>query len=523
MEAEAMNIFYFSKVSISKFICATLALSSLSVMAWEPDTSIAINVLAAIKTFGLTLKEKYTPEQQFTPDGQVNHKAEFWPWPALTTSTDPHQIAAALPKDFLWGSATSAHQVEEDCTNNDWSNFATCKTDAKGVKHYKTYKAGKACEHIKYFDQDVALMKNELGANAYRFSVEWSKIEPREGEFDEKELARYEQWCTKLNALGIAPVITLHHYTSPLWFVDKGHFANAENIKYFVRFCTKVYERLHTQVKIWITFNAPSGYALQGFGRGVYAPGIEGGLGLAVQVTKNILEAHVQIYKACKKIDSAPQIGILHHYYPLKVYDKRFVWDKLGCLIGNNINNSALLEFFRTGNFNTTIPWMRHYNADAPHCLDFMGLSFYSHGHLKNFKPGFHADHELRTEKPNFVVYGEGLYHAIKEVSTALGKGKDFPIYITENGVATADTPDGDALRETFMRRYLYALTQATREGYNIKGYFYWSFMDNYEWIEEYTKQFGLYKVDFSTQKRTLRPSSHYYINVIKAHTTHRQ
>lgn len=467
------------------------------------DTKSLIVGTVAAATVGLLVYSKCTAQPMLMRDGSPNHQAEFWAW--QTIKTDPKNIVKNLPLDFLWGTATSAYQVEENCTNNDWSDL---------------YPAGDACKHIAYFDQDITRMEKELGANAYRFSVEWSKIEPEEGNFEKgaHELERYATWCDKLNARGIKPVITLHHYTSPKWFAAKGGFAKAENIDCFVRFCTKVYERLHEKVAIWITFNAPSGYALQGFYRGKYAPFIEGGMGMAMRAAANILEAHVRIYQACKKIDVKPQIGILHHYYPLKMYSWLTPWDKLACNIGNSMNNDSTLEFFKSGKFSTTVPWVSHVNLEAPHCLDFIGLSFYSHGHLKNFSPGHHYDHELRTEKPNFVVYGEGLYHAIKSVYAALGKDKNFPLYVTENGVATADTADGDKLRETFMRRYLYAMSQAAGEGYAIKGYFYWSFMDNFEWIEKYTKQFGLYKVDFAAAEkhRTLRPSSRYYSDVVK-------
>ena len=442
---------------------------------------------------------------------QYNLNAEYWPWQSTNSkiasiNPSPQEIASLFSskKNFLWGVATSAHQVEGDCTNNNWSQHE-CIPGAIITGE----KSGRACDHWNRIDEDIELMQN-LGVNAYRFSIEWSKIEPEEGVFNEAAMSHYQDVCDKLNNAGIKPVITLHHYTHPLWFEHKLAFEKEENIPLFVEFCAKIFERLHTKVHLWITFNSPSGYALQGYYRGVYPPAKKN-MNLAMTVTRNMLAAHVQLYTRLKKIDAHAKIGILHHHYPLKMYSWKSPWDKIGCMIGNTMTNTATLNFFKTGTFSVYVPYkvhIKYHNPLAPKTIDFLGLSYYSHAHLKNFKAAHPESEELHTDKEAFVIYPEGLYHSIKEVTSYIGS--TIPIYIAENGIADAL----DNRRELFLKRYLYALGQACQE-FNVQGYIYWSLMDNFEWHEGYSKRFGLYEVDFTTFNRKKRKSADFYSSVI--------
>jgi len=426
---------------------------------------------------------------------------EFWPWDEIDTN-DIH-----FPKKFLWATATSAHQVEEDCTNNDWSDIEKAK-DETGNPRGKA--AGKACEHIKYFEKDVERI-DALGMNAHRMSVEWSKLEPQQGTYDEAAFKVYDTMFDTLRAHNKEIIVTLHHYTSPKWFMALGGFEKAANIKYFVEFCKHAYTRWSSKVKFWITINAPAGYALKSYLQGEFPP-FQKNMKLAAQVIKNLCEAHIQVYKACKAIDKKPQIGILHHVYHIKPYYSWYPVHQITAYFGDMLNNQALLGFFKTGTLSfgpLSLMLGTHTNTDAPHSNDFIGLSFYSHGHLSGFtgKTPTHYAQEIATDKKSFVMYAEGMYHAIQRVAQ-LGK----PIYIMENGIGDKK----DAKRQLFLQRYLFAISQAIADGYDVHGYVYWSLLDNYEWLEAYDSRFGLYAIDFATQERTLRPSAQYLADTIK-------
>jgi beta-glucosidase len=435
---------------------------------------------------------------------------EFWDWDEINTDD------VCFPKDFVWGTATSAHQVEKDCTNNDWSKIEQTRNE-QGILLKQTGKpfdtlqnAGTACEHIKNFQSDVQRM-NDLGTNAYRMSIEWSKLEPKEGVFSEEAAKVYDAMFDELLKNDKQIIVTLHHYTNPAWFAQKGGFEKEENSNDFVRFCTWAYKRWNKQVKFWITFNAPAGYALSCYHRGVFPP-FKKNMKLATQVLKHICQAHVQVYKACKKINDKPQIGVLHHIFQTKPYYTWYPVHQITSYFGDMLNNQALINFFQTGtlSFGPLSLFLGSYtDKDAPNCNDFIGLSFYSHGHLSGLAGTTltHLPNDIPTDKSTFVVYAEGMYHAIQRIAQ-LGK----PIYIMENGIGD----EKDTNRKLFLQRYLFAISQAIADGYDVRGYVYWSLLDNYEWLQGYNERFGLYEVDFETQERKLRKSALYLTNVIK-------
>ena len=420
-------------------------------------------------------------------------------------------------KDFLFGVATSAHQVEGD-SHNSWTDWEeSCDEQKKPrVQHV----SGKACEHWKNYKEDIQLIK-KLGVKAYRFSIAWDKVEPSSGKFNQEALKHYQDVCDELIVNDIQPVITLHHYTDPLWFFDRGGFEKEENIKYFVRFCKTVFSTLHPRVHMWFTFNSPDGYAFKGYHQGMVPPGKKD-MNLACIVYKNLLEAHVQTYNALKQLagKTPTRIGILKNMIQIDPWRNWNILDIMGCSAAKKLTDDCFFNFFTTGVFNVKIPFkvtVRHTNNDAPASLDFIGLNYYSHMYMSNFKI-IKDPQEIATQNSNYVVYPEGLYRAIKTISDELDcQGKKnirkniLPIYVTENGIAT----DDDNLRTLFTQRYLYALSEAIEDGYDVRGYIHWSLMDNYEW-GSYDKHYGIYAVDFKTQKRTIKPGARYFVDLVK-------
>ena len=429
-----------------------------------------------------------------------------WNWDSI------HFNDIQFPKGFLFGVGSASYQVEGGCTNNQWCVHEGVTKDKNGKLHMPK-KCGAACDHWNRYKDDVQLIK-KLHAGAYRFSIEWSKVEPKEGVFDAAALQHYADLCDELNKNGIKPVITLYHYTEPLWFARKGSFEKEKNIQYYVRYAHKAFEILKNKAHIWFTFGSPEGQALPSYITGEKPP-FKKDKQLAVQVLKNMCEAHVQAYKAIKAMPGGKKarIGIIKTVHQL---DPVRGWD-VGAMaysgVGQNLLNGPMFSFFTTGKFKAWIPFVvnvKHSNPDAPKSLDLIGVNYYSHSGVKGFTrcayPG-----EKRVGKKDHTIYAEGLYRALQTISKDLATKLNIPIYVTENGIAPLQEKD----RDLFLKRYLYALSESVKSGVDVRGYFYWSLMDNYEW-GTYEDRYGLYHVDFTTQKRTLKPSAQYFVTVAK-------
>ena len=420
----------------------------------------------------------------------------------------------SFPKEFKWGTGTAAHQVEGDC-NNNWSEFEKGFKE-NGLPNIKnSQKSGKACDHWNLYPQDIELIKN-LGVDHYRFSVEWSKVEPNQGEFDNKVIEHYRNMISLLLENKIVPVITLYHFTHPVWFNQLGGFEKESNIDLFIHFCKKVFSEYSSLVKYWCTINEPGVVATQGYFSGIFPPGKRKPQ-MAGIVFKNLLLSHVKVYKILKKMENGDhaQIGLVKNINQFDPWRRWHILDWLISFFSNHFYNQATISFFKTGIFRARIPGLVNIYCeykDAINSLDFFGLNYYSHNHLKfkfsNLEPfelKYHSG-DVLTDMP-YVTYGEGIYRAIQFVSEL-----QVPILITENGIAD----DKDDRREEYIKKYLYAVSKAIKDGYDVRGYFYWSLMDNFEWAFGYDMKFGLYKVDYETQERKLRKGSKAFINIVK-------
>lgn len=447
-------------------------------------------------------------------------KELHWDWDSI--DIEQFILENPLPQEFFFGAGTSAHQVEGNCTGNSFSAWEnTC--DEHGNPRV-TCPSGLACDHWNRFKQDIQLIK-QFGLDTYRMSVEWSKVEPEPNVFSQEALNHYKEVCQELRAQGIQPLITLHHYTDPLWFTEKGGFEKEENIPHFVQFCTTVFQALQPHALTYATFNSPCGYAAKGWLTGNFPPGKKDKALMAI-VLKNILEAHVQAYKAIKAVDTdhLSNIGILKNEYHLTPWNKLNPLDHLACAVASQFVNDCFYSFFTEGVFSIKAPFSwypfladcQHINQDAPQSLDWIGLNCYSHAYMKNMKQEMDPAEPLTNNK-NYTNHPESLYHSICRLYTKVAQPLGIPIYITENGIAT----NNDAQRELFMKKITYILHKAYHEGYPIKGYSHWALMDNYEWGELGTKNYGLYKVDFadSSLKRTLKDGALWFSQYLYART----
>ena len=432
-----------------------------------------------------------------------------WNWDNIDTQ-DIH-----FPESFAWGTATAAHQVEGNNTNNNWYQWENGVNENNQPRIHNGETSSLASDHWNRYPDDIRLM-NDLGVNHYRFSIEWSKIEPERGNFNVAAIKHYRDLCDSLLKSNIIPVVTLHHFTHPIWFENFGAFENKENIEYFIKYSEYVFNNLQDLVPIWCTINEPTVFVSQGYFNGIFPPGKKDPV-LAATVLENLLNAHTKVYRHLKGLPggSEAQIGLVKNIFQFDPLRRWHILDWVFSNVLNDVFTNSSLDFLKKGSSTFSMPGMvkkEMNNPDAVGALDFIGLNYYSRMHVKG-RPSLSEpflfekrEGDIQTDM-DYALYPEGFYKALHTIST-LGK----PIYVTENGVAD----QGDSIRALFIKRYLYSLNRALKEGLNIRGYFYWTLMDNFEWAEGYKMKFGLYKVDFNTQERTLRKSSKLFIDMVK-------
>lgn len=377
-----------------------------------------------------------------------------------------------FPKEFLWGSAVSAYQVEGGIKNADWS---------------KDFPAGKACDHYNLYKQDFDLMQ-KLNQNAFRFSIEWSRIEPKQGKFDEREIEYYKKYLQSLKKRGIKTMVTLHHFTSPAWLADIGGWTNKKSVFYFSRFAQKMLEEYRDLSDFWITINEPLIYSAVSYLQGRWPPQKKNPI-LFLKVIKNQILAHKKIYQEFHKIKPDIQVGIAKNNQFIEPFMPRTVLGIFSML------SARIAHYF----------WNEFFLNKIKNQLDFIGLNYYFHNKIKF--PFFIRNENKLVSDLGWEIYSKGIYQVLKEL-----KKYNLPIYITENGVADKQ----DKLRANFIKNHLFWIYKAIQENVNIKGYFHWSLIDNFEWDLRINPRFGLIEVDYNTMKRKIRPSAYFYAKIIK-------
>lgn len=408
-----------------------------------------------------------------------------------------------FPHGFLWGTATSSHQVEGNNTNNDWWAWE----QAGRVKE----PSGLACDHYRRFRDDFDLAR-QLGHNAHRFSLEWSRIEPREGSFSDEAMAHYRQVVQALRERRLEPIVTLHHYTNPQWLAAKGGWTNPDAVGHFARYARRAAEALGDEVRYWLTINEPMVYANMHYLDGVGPPGGRD-LRDALRVTEHLVRAHAAAYHAIHAVSRRPQpealVSLAMHCQPFVPCRKWWLPDRWIAGLTERIYNHHFLQALTDGKIR--VPGRRPLAApEAAHTLDFLGMNYYGRIYMRFGKlsstewPGVRCStrhHKEVTERNSldWDVYPPGIRQVLR---WAKRYGK--PVLITENGICTPD----DAQRERFILRHLAEVAGAMDEGIPVLGYLYWSLLDNFEWAEGYGPRFGLIEVDYATQQRRIRPSA---------------
>lgn len=446
---------------------------------------------------------------------------------AIENAAEKNRIMARFknhPEKFLFGASSSSYQYEGGL---DKTNANAIFYTAQGLPS-----ANIAIDFWNRYENDIVQMKNELGINCLRLSIAWERVQPNKNIWNASALAQYAHIIKTLKANGIEPIVVLHHYTIPQWFAEMGGFEKAENIFYFVEFAKKMYETLHEEVTYWSTFNAIEGYAFKGYYTLDGPPGTKKSLFTTEKVMYNMLNAHAQVYRAIKGCSGLyneykktnpktinPQIGIQKNIVLFDPFSRpdQGICEKKGsqiiCGFSSLLNNTM---FFKS-------LYYRYHDT-----LDWIGLNIYSNMFMLYAQKQEEQDEERKTENLNYRDYPEGIYRAVKIINDKIAKPLNIPIIITENGIATKNTAEGNAKRTRFFRRALYTIRKLIQEGYPIIGYTPWASHDNYEWPSQkqpnpYDRPYGLFEVNFDKNspdylKRTLKKGAEYYRDFIKTY-----
>lgn len=397
-----------------------------------------------------------------------------------------------FPANFLWGTSTSAHQVEGG-NFNDWTEWEKSESRIKNlelsslIKKYglENYISGRACDHYHLYEQDFDLAR-ELGHNAHRFSIEWSRIEPEQGKFNQKEIEHYRKVLLALRERDLEPFVTLWHWTNPLWLFKKGGWANKQVVNYFERYTKIIVQELGDLIGFWVTLNEPMVHMSHGYLKGNFPPG-QKSIFQTRKVFNNLIKAHQAAYQVIHSQYPKAQVSIanLTNYF-----EPAHKWCPLEQLM------TGLAHYF----------WNDRFLKKIKNQLDYIGLDYYFHNRIVWYPP-FKKNLNQKTTDLGWEIYPEGIYYVLKYLAKF-----SKPIYILENGLADAK----DKKRAKFIREHLYWTQKAIQEGIDVRGYFHWSLLDNFEWDKGFWPRFGLIEVDYQTLERKPRPSAYLYAQICR-------
>jgi beta-glucosidase len=342
--------------------------------------------------------------------------------------------------------------------------------------------------------------------------VEWSRIQPEPDKWDEEALEKYRAMLRGLHERGLTVMVTLHHFTDPLWLTARGAWETEEIVPIFERFVRKTVEALKEYCTLWCTINEPNVYALIGYADGAFPPG-RNDIKKAVRVEANMALAHAAAYRAIHEIQREARVGYALHYRPMLARNRWSPLDALMCSIRYSGINMAFPSAISTGVLRSPVG-----NIPVPAVKgtqDYLGLNYYSTDtvsfNIRNSKElftqsGFPEDADL-SENKYIANVPEGFYNSIQ---WAVNRYPDTPIIVTENGVESAD----DRIRPRYLAQHIHQLWHAVNFNWPIRAYFHWSLVDNFEWERGWTQRFGLWALDVETQKRTKRPSAGLYAEI---------
>lgn len=427
----------------------------------------------------------------------------------------------SFAKDFLWGAASAAAQVE-----GAWNEDGKCPSiwDVAGKRIKNGEDCHTACDHYHRYKEDVALMK-EMGLKSYRFSVSWCRIMPEKGKVNEKGLEFYRNLIQELKQAGIEPLVTLYHWDMPIWVDAEGGWKSKKIIDYYLEYVKVVVEALSSDVQYWMTFNEPQVFIMLAYVMGSFAP-FKHQVFTFKNHLRHMLLAHGKAVKLIRQVAKmTPKIGIAMAattYIPDEETEEGIAFARkqsFESMVGQG-SNSQYMDPICLGKATSMLK--RKLSAEdlkiISEPVDFIGVNVYqpSNGMFKKKGQKKDSSNEKKTML-GWTIDGRCLYWTVRHYYERY----HLPIMVTENGMANNDSvaADGkvhDEIRVDFLKEFLSELKRATDEGIPVIGYQHWSIMDNFEWCEGYAPRFGLIHIDYDTQKRTLKDSAYTYAEIIR-------
>jgi beta-glucosidase len=407
----------------------------------------------------------------------------------------------SFPKKFLWGAATSAHQVEGN-THNQWTvweleNAISLATRASyhfedldswphskvAAKDPNNYVSGKGIDHYNRYEQDFDLLK-DMNMNAFRFSIEWSRIEPKQGAWSVEAIEHYKQYVQELKRRNIEPIVTLFHFTLPVWFTEMGGFEKRSNVRYFTRFAEKIIRELGVNVRYIVTINEPEVYAYGSYLAGDWPPN-KTSKWQTWRVLNNLAYAHNQAAKVIHGLNRRYKVSIAKN--SSYVYAGDNAW--LSRLSAN------ILQYVKDDYFLKKV---------VKQC-DWLGVNYYFSDRVYGYRV---HNPDQRLSDLGWDLSPANIQYALER----LHEKYNLPLIITENGLADSQ----DEQRQWWITQTLLAMQKAMSNGVKLEGYLHWSLLDNFEWDKGFWPRFGLIAVDDTTNERSLRPSALWFGKIIK-------
>lgn len=406
-----------------------------------------------------------------------------------------------FPSRFLWGASTAAHQVEGD-NHNQWSVWELENAKAKAAQasyhiaeydswdRVKTqaqdpdnYVSAGLADHYGRYSEDFDLLK-QMNMNAFRFSIEWSRVEPQEGAWSAEAITHYTDYISELKRRGIEPVVTLFHFTLPVWFSEKGGFEKRANVKYFTRFAEKIISELGTSVRLIITINEPEVYATESYYHQNWPPAVHNRY-LWWRVVSNMAYAHCQAAKAIHRLNRRYRVSIAKNSNFIYPGDDAWLsrW------------SAAVMQYAQDDYFIKKV---------IKQC-DFLGVNYYFSNRVYGYR--IHNPDQKMSDL-HWDLHPGDIQYTLER----LHQKYNIPIIITENGLADAQ----DDQRQWWITQTLVGMQKAVASGVQLQGYLHWSLIDTFEWAYGKWPRFGLAEIDYSSGKRTLRPSAVWFGRVLK-------
>ena len=418
-----------------------------------------------------------------------------------------------FPDGFRWGVATSSHQVEGHNTNNQWYAWEQAGHIKSGDE------CGLACDWWQHAEGDFDIAQT-MGLNALRLSLEWSRIEPRMGEWSAPAITRYRAMLQGLRDRGIEPLVTLHHFTHPIWFEQHGAFLAPDAVALFVRYATHVVQELGDLCDFWCTINEPNVIATFGYHIGDFPPGHKGDLRGTVRAQATMARAHAAAYRAIHAAQPTARVGWAHHYNIFDPANPQSALDRLVARLQDDAFNEFFPHAIHTGTAKLPLSLFAGDLHEVKDTCDFIGINTYARDlvafdlrkGLELFGRRFTAPGAPKGDEGVAPLYSEMYPQGIGRVIQRI-QSWNKPIYITESGV-----PDrADRVRPWVIAEGVNAMHTAIQQGADVRGYYHWSLVDNFEWAEGWSMCFGLVAMDHVTQIRTMRPSGNFYRAIAQA------